>query len=145
MAYNIEWYIENQVIYARMVGNVSIEEYRTLLQTSALMIDNVEVGEVHIINDVTHLNEMPNFLQLVRAIPKSPQPQMGWMIIVGETSPLKRFWGELFSRISPIKYKRLDKMEQALEFLQREDPNIAWQNVKQQLLTENWPQLHEAE
>ena len=145
MAYNIDWYVENQVIYAKMVGEVTPQEFRTLLQSSALMIDEVEVGQVHIINDVSQLEQMPNFAQIVQAIPKTPQPQMGWMLIVGETTPIKRFWGEAFARVSPIKYKRLDKLEQALAFLQKEDANIDWKNANPLLLADDWPLLRGVE
>ena len=145
MAYSIDWYVENQVIYTRMVGEITPQEFRTLLQTSALMIDEVEVGEVHIINDVSQLGKLPNFVQLIQAIPRLPQPQMGWMLIVGITTPIKRFWGEAFARVAPIKYKRVDKLEQALAFLQKQDANIAWKYANPPLLAEDWPLLRGVE
>lgn len=145
MPYNIDWYVENQVIYAKMAGEVTPQEFRTLLQSSALMIDEVEIGEVHIINDVSQLESMPNFVQIVQAIPKSPQSQMGWMLIVGETTPIKRFWGEAFARVAPIKYKRLDRLEQALGHLRKEDPTIDWEHANPLLMAEDWPLLRGVE
>lgn len=145
MAYNIDWYVENQVIYARMAGEVTPQEFRTLLQNSVLMIDDVEVGEVHLIYDFSRLEHLQNFGQIIQAIPKTPQAKMGWMIIVGDSTPIKRFWSEAFARVAPIKYKHLDKLEQAMAFLQRQDSNIVWKFANPLLLAEDWPLLRGVE
>lgn len=145
MAYNIDWYVENRVIYARMAGDVTPQEFRTLLQNRVLMIDDVEDGEVHLIYDFSRLNLLQNFGQIVQAIPKTRQEQMGWMIMVGDSTPIKRFWSEAIARVSHIKYKHLDKIEQALAFLQKQDSNINWNNANPMLMAENWPLLQGAE
>jgi hypothetical protein len=145
MAYNIDWYVENRVIYARMAGDVNPQEFRTLLQNSVLMIDDVEDGEVHLIYDFSRLDLLQNFGQIVQAIPKTRQEQMGWMIMVGDSTPIKRFWSEAIARVALNKYKRLDKVEQALAFLQKQDPNIDWTLANPLLMAENWPLLQTTE
>ncbi|MEZ4669902.1 MAG: hypothetical protein R3E39_18510 [Anaerolineae bacterium] len=145
MAYNVDWYVEDQVIYAKLVGNVTVQEFRTMMQSGTLMIDSVEIGESHFIFDFTRLEQLQNFGHMVQAMPKTAPKQMGWLIVVGENSPLKRFWGEAFARVAPAKFKRYDTIEQALAFLQKQDPNIVWQYANPMLLADNWPLLREVD
>jgi hypothetical protein len=134
MPFHIGWYVEQQVIYARLEGDLTPEEYQACLRASAAMLQTVHEGQVHILNDVAQIRRMPNLFETIRSVPKTPQPQMGWMLTIGESNTLRRFWSDLFARIAPIRYRRFETVDQALEFLRQEDSHIDWTKANPDVL-----------
>ncbi|MEZ4670886.1 MAG: hypothetical protein R3E39_23530 [Anaerolineae bacterium] len=135
MACSIDWYVENEIIYVRYWGVISIEDVRHGLATTKAMIDGSPRHLVHVIYDVGEievpLNPKEN-LALVRE--SGTHPRAGWNVMVGEKSVLIRMGSKLGAGLLNVRIWSVDTVEESEAFLHDRDSAIRWENVNKAIL-----------
>jgi hypothetical protein len=123
MPYQTSWYQEKRVIYIRVWGDVTIDEIHEMSEEQGQYL-NQGKPLVHSISDITHVQSFPNNLaQLRDSMQASRHPNVGWILIVGPTTPLKRFFTSMLTQIliPKARFRMFDKMEEAVNFLKDVD------------------------
>lgn len=127
MAYKIQWYIENHVLYTTFLGETSIEELRRCLKEINALVDQSDRPLVHVITDVTRLTKPLSLVSTTQAVVGySPSPRTGWSITVGEQDKLVRFVSDITRQILKLRQRSFKTVEESLAFLKDIDSTIDW-------------------
>jgi hypothetical protein len=123
MAYQIEWLLENRVLYIKAVGDVTIEDLEAAISIMTTMLDNGE-APIHSISDNRFVGKFPTSLSTLRKL-MTPHPKAkGWSLLI-QNNTATRFIGEMLTRFSgQSKIKSFTTLVEGLAFLERNDPSL---------------------
>lgn len=129
MPFETDWYLKNRVILTRITGEMDTNEIRALNDRAVGMIDNAELSDsaTPLVHHLINIEEMTGFPRKINEVSNSvtfASPQMGWLIIVGKVNPIIRFFGGVITQVSKIRFRVIETMPEALEFLQEVDPSL---------------------
>jgi hypothetical protein len=133
MPYKINWLIDQQVLFTHMWGENSIQDYVAFFRESEALYDQGN-GQVHTIVDATHTQATPNVLELKRALPKTPHPNLGWGLGIVD-NPIARFVINIASTSSNQKVRQFNTLEAALTFLREHESDLNWDQMRPEVLT----------
>ncbi len=132
MAYQMKWYVDQQVILARYWGDQTEEDVLTSLNQAAEMISGSPHSLVHIVNDVSEMEKPIPFLKMLNIVRKQELPaQMGWLMTVGERNAIVKFVTGGVSSVAGMRVRSMDTFEEAIDFLKLVDPSIKWDSIEQ--------------
>ena len=126
MPFSVEWFVENQVIYSEMWGNMSLEDIR---QHSIACIECMSQTTrfVHMIVDLKSMQTLPlNAIQLRRAGTVLDQPNMGWMVLIAEDRSYMYVVKLVMQMVTKTRTRVVSSLDEAIEFLREQDQTIDW-------------------
>ncbi len=129
MPYELKWYVDNRIIYARVWGKTTSDEMQDF---GALMLSLVESGTppIYYIFDGTGIQQMPvNFTQAKDALKFARHEAMGGIIAIGRSNPLVQTLSAVMTRIFRVNYRQLPTFDDAIAFLKEHDHSIDWTQV----------------
>ncbi|MEL6307090.1 MAG: hypothetical protein AAFV98_08345 [Chloroflexota bacterium] len=122
ISHRVQWLLEERVIYIKSQGNMSEEELITIDNQVVAMLDTSQAEQVHVVVNVTELEDAPSLPALVRQ--KFLQhPRFGWYITVGANA-LLRFLGATTGRLTNINFQFARSLGEAKSHLQRIDETL---------------------
>jgi hypothetical protein len=125
--YEVSWYQKQRVIYWRVWGQSTLEEIAQMGKGQQKLVNEGTVP-VHLIANVTDVENFPTDLrQLKVALDGINHPHLGWTLIVGTTTPLKRFvTTTVIQMVIPgVRLRMFNTLDEAVEFLKYVDDTIA--------------------
>jgi hypothetical protein len=123
MPYEVQWLVENRVIYQRLYGHLILEELR---EAGQRVSEHVLAGTplVHMVSDFTHVDKFPMNLREVNSMLENPYPErFGWMIGI-TSNTLIRFFGTVVPQLQGARIRMFTSPEEALAFLQSMDDSL---------------------
>lgn len=127
MAYTNRWWIPNHIVYTHYSGVQTKEELRACIKEIHSYLDQGEGLRVHVISDMSELQQGLSFVQTVRIAKEFPiHPKNGWSITIGEVSPIIAMVSLLARNVLRLKQANFLSLEEALKFLAEVDPEIDW-------------------
>lgn len=136
MPYKLDWYIEKQVVFVQMWGNVNVEEYANYFRDCFAAYDQSDRPMVHTIVEASRMVHTPNLLEIKRALPKENHPRVGWVLSVvnGPNNVLTRFVVNTVSSATRQRLRHFNTMEDTLAFLHSMDSTIDWDQARPEVL-----------
>ncbi|MEQ8676044.1 MAG: hypothetical protein RLP44_01975 [Aggregatilineales bacterium] len=129
MAHNVNWYIENRIIYFHVYGDVSTSELSEINTKIDACLD-VGHAPVHLIVNDSDTDKMPaNIRELKKNLTFMSHPNIGIAVGVGEVNPVLRFLLPIVVKMAGINYVRRHTIAEALDYIRQYDPAIDWQYV----------------
>lgn len=127
MPFEISWYQPQRVIYWRVSGQVTLEDVAQMRIGQQNMLSEGK-NPVHTIADISDVTNFPTDLrQLKEALDGVNHPHLGWVLIVGTTTPLKRFVTTTATQmvIPKVRLRMFNTMDEAAEFLKHVDITVS--------------------
>jgi hypothetical protein len=132
MPYEVKWYVEGRVSYARDWGDHTLEEMQA---TNRIFLEHIRGGTppVHLVIDTRAITRLPrSFLPMLREIDTfRHEANMGWTVMVTHSALLHLF-GVLSSNLIRMPFRAVNNYEEANAWLQHVDPTLVG------VLPENW-------
>ena len=128
MSFTLTWSRNQRIVDLHCTGDMTFEEIERIVSRYTEMI---LMGDppVHTIADIRDVSTFPRDVLRLRAALTSVRitnGQLGWIVIVAEASPLKRFFASLIAQIviPGVKLQFQDTAEDALAFLASVDDTL---------------------
>lgn len=116
MPIETSWYQEPHIRLTRDIGMISAADIETWAKGELVLLEQTS-HPVHMIVDMSemglfapNLTGMPIVFQLLK------HKQLGWIIFV-KTNRLVNMWIEVFARLTQARFKRMETIADAAEFL----------------------------
>jgi len=124
MPIETKWLLENRIVLVCTSGHVEAADMRNMSDMTIKMFESCEVPLVHIL-----INEQADSLpksvgHITKATEFMRHEKMGWFIIFGNDNPVMKFQSYLVSKVMRLRYRRVNTMQEALEFLQMVDSTL---------------------
>jgi hypothetical protein len=137
MPYSIDWCIENEIVYLKYYGVVTVDELRTSMLETKAMIMGSSRSLVHIITCVQEVTEAVQPLDSLRVSREVGQASnTGWAIQVGVKSPLVKMGIGIGTSVFKMRTHALDSFAEAEDFLKEVDPTLSWDKANTTLIEE---------
>lgn len=126
MPYSVNWLIENEIVYVRYSGVMSIEDLRNCLLESMTYMENSPRELVHSINDVGDVDEAVS-MKVIREV--GTHPRAGWSFTIREKSKMVKMASGLGASVFKMRYRSYDMLDEALQHLKSFDSAISWDKL----------------
>ncbi len=135
MPYSIRWYIQDEIVFQRVWGKATADEHRQMLSELNQVVESSPRQLVHIISDVAGVTESIPIKDVV-AIQREngSADNVGWVIILGEKSPLVKMGAAIGTSIFKVRTRFFDSMDEVEPFLRQMDTTISWDKVDNTVL-----------
>ena len=134
MPYQLGWYIEGRVIYRRLWGSLTEDEFRDYFERCVDLLDSGQAPIHLFINDgpLEHLPISPTLGKHNRQIIR--HRSLGWTISIGRPHEVIRLITLLPRKIMRLRWRWFDSPEPAKAFLKKLEPTLDWQHANEALL-----------
>ena len=125
MPYQTGWYVDKRVILTRYTGIIGVEDIHGQIDETHTLIEQ-GTPLIHSIIDLSQIEKWPplNVVNEFRSMNiESVRERIGWSIIVANNVVLK-FGSALFAPIFNLRQRIYSTLDEALIFLQENDPTL---------------------
>jgi hypothetical protein len=125
MPYQTRWYVEKRIIVTTYTGIIHIEDIRGQIDETHVLIEQ-GTPLIHSIIDLSQIEKWPplNVVNEFRSMNiESVRVRIGWSIIVANNVVLK-FGSALFAPVFNLRQRIFSNLDEALTFLQENDPTL---------------------
>lgn len=130
MAYAVNWYIENEIVYVHYAGATTADELRESLIKTKAMIEQSPRQLVHVLTDVGDVTEPLGPMDSLRIIrEEGSHARAGWQIILREKSVLMKMGIAFGTSILKSRTRTFDTLDEADAFLRQMDDSLSWDKV----------------
>lgn len=131
MAFEINWYVDQQVIHARYWGVQTEEELTAAIHKIIELVNSSPHEYVHRITDVSGLVTPLPLVKTIKIVRNHNLAYMpGWSITVGERNPVIKFIISGVRLVANQQMRSVNTFDDAIEFLKQADPSIQWDIVE---------------
>ena len=129
MSVKVDWYLTNHIMFIRFGETMTMADVRDFSSKAIALLDEAETPgdiKVNIIVDESRLYKMPGKVwEIARNMPALTHEKIGWVVFCNpdRKSPVA-FVTDLLTRLIPGRYRRVDTIDEALDFVQKIDPYI---------------------
>lgn len=134
MPYDVTWYVEGRVVYSRMWGTITVDDFRDYMTTLFGYFDNSNALLVHNLLDSRHVTVGLSLRQIVGVVRK-PHPRMGWNLEINPNAGTVRIITDMVTQLMGIRNHTFDNLEQALDFLKARDETIPWEKADSSVIS----------
>lgn len=121
----IHWLLDSKIILAQPTGDTTPAELKRVSDTFRAFIDKSDAPLVHILIDESQLKSMPISIKLVTDIVDVfRHPRLGWFILYGSDDQVKKFVSTMVTKVSRVRHRRFDTMDDCLNFLTMVDSSL---------------------
>ena len=127
MPFEATWYHNLRVIQWRVWGQITLEEIAQMGRDQQKLLSE-GTSPVHTLSNITDVASFPTDLRLLKeALDGINHPHIGWVLIVGTTTPLKRFVTTTVTQlvIPNVRLRMFNSMDEAIEFLKHVDSTVS--------------------
>jgi hypothetical protein len=124
MPYEIHWQQDKRIIYGRFYDGITIPEAARWGDDVLRFLDAGD-SPVHLIVNAADLKRIPANLDSIKNSARYlGDPRMGWNLVIGGLS-LAQSFAQIFANVTQTPYRSFQTLDDALEFLRREDPSLS--------------------
>ncbi len=125
MAFEIRYFSEQMLIFFRVNGDVSLEEYREISPRYGMVLKQVETY-TDVLVDLRAIHRFPTSISQLRKLSMDlGSPKVGWVILVTGDKPMLKFVATVLLQIQTRngRMRVFDTLEDAIRFLKDMQPN----------------------
>ncbi len=123
MPFEVKWHTDKRIILQRFYGRVTLEDVREAVNANDGFIEQ-GIAPIHLIVDAADIDNIPVHLRETSKISSNlNDPSVGWVILI-TNNPLSEFFVKLTSQLVKYRLGRAKSLEEALEFLARQDSTL---------------------
>lgn len=131
MAYSVDWYIKDEILYARFSGKVTAQDMREGLLKEKVMMDSSPRIQIHVITDVGDVVEPLAFKDAIGVVRDvGDHPRVGWNLTIREKSVIGKMGASLGASIFKLRFRSFDTLDQAIAHLKFVDEGLSWAKVE---------------
>ena len=131
MAYSVDWYIKDEILYARFSGKVTAQDMREGLLKEKVMMDSSPRIQIHVITDVGDVVEPLAFKDAIGVVREvGDHPRVGWNLTIREKSLIVKMGAGLGASIFKLRFRSFDTLDQAIAHLKFVDEGLSWAKVE---------------
>jgi len=135
MAYSINWYIENEVLYVHYSGVLDAEQLKESLQEGNRLIASSPRSWVHSISDVGDVTQpvpIKDSLRVMREV--GVNPHAGWSMTIRERSLVVKLGASFGSSVFKMRFRAFETMDEAVAHLKTVDELLSWDKVHSEIV-----------
>ncbi|MCA9913155.1 MAG: hypothetical protein KC496_07390 [Anaerolineae bacterium] len=123
MPYEIQWLIQDRVVYLRDYDVCTLEQFTAALETLNQHFDT-GTPPLYMVHDNREVQQYPTSLSAFRAIMK-PHPAVAHLVYIrNPRQPTTRFITTILSTIAGTEFSYVDEVEEAVLLLKAIDPTL---------------------
>ncbi|MEM9953325.1 MAG: hypothetical protein AAF846_17090 [Chloroflexota bacterium] len=126
------WLIQDQVIYYRIIGEVSSDDIYPVDAYMNARMDESPADKVHLVIDSTLMTVLPNVPTTMR-LTYLRHPKLG-TVVTNERSPVESFIFNTIGKVFKLSYRFVKNWDDALRFLRENDDTLPPMDVLHQRL-----------
>lgn len=135
MPYSIDWYIEDEIIFANCWGKFTTEEFREVIVKTKEMVANSPRHLVHAITDVGDITEALPIVSAISVVKEiGAHPRSGWAITIREKSVIVKMSSAIGRSLLNVRARTFDTMEEAVTHLKNMDESLSWDKANSLIL-----------
>jgi hypothetical protein len=121
MAFELDWLVENRLIYCRLYDEVTVED---LARSDRLIRHMLHTGIVyatmptHVVMNVAEVRKLPRTLEASKALTAHSEPGIGKMVFFGVTTPAMHSAIHMIYKVIRVSVELFDTPENAMRFLE---------------------------
>lgn len=126
MPMDITWLLPGYVILMRSYGHITQKESEAANEQIKLFFAQKEQPHIHTIVDQTDMLSFPIGLQAIRdSFSMINDPAAGWVLIFGSKNQVADFLTSIVVQMGQLKYRKVNSLEDGINFLKLVDPPLA--------------------
>lgn len=119
------WLVPGKVIYADLIGDLSLESLKEGSDSIISMYNESEFDRIHILSNQAEMGSIPVSLKLFNdATPFVRDKRLGWLIMFPEGNQFAKFMATMVTSLAKIDYRHTNSLEEALNLLSRMDQTL---------------------
>src|SRR5262245_10913210 len=124
MPFTISWYMPERIIYVELSGILTASDVQGFIAQMYEMVASSKF-QVHSITDTHQIVKIKSIPEVFKTVQAAPMHQnAGWSIMVGSINPFVNFVADFVSSIMHSRYRRFDRMQQAIDFIKERDETL---------------------
>lgn len=139
MAFEVEYYPEQALIFMVVAGDISLEEYARISPSYWAVLESVQ-GNVDVLVDLRAMRHFPTSISQLRKLSIDVgSPKVGWIILITGDRPMLKFVATILTQVQTRRSRMrvFDSLENAVHFLKDIQPNA----VERGNLLDDWYQV----
>lgn len=133
MTFEISWFVENRIIFAKASGKMTVEELRVASDKVVKMLEASDASLVHILSDESDLESFPISVKaLNEVVGFMRHPKMGWMLLYPSDNNISKSLSNILAGVTKMWIRRFASQQEALEFLVLVDSTLPTVDEMQQ-------------
>lgn len=137
MEQKAQWLIDNQLLLQTLIGDQDITKHRTLTKQTYDLIISSPHKIVHIIADirrVTYGLPIQDSMRVAREF--HTKDRLGYVVTIGQVDLLVKLGTSIVKNFVNYELHNTKTMTQALDYLKEKEPDLNWDQINQELVTE---------
>jgi hypothetical protein len=124
---SLQWYVDQQVIYETVEGDITLEETGMVTGDLTEMLSTSKQPQIHILIDVQKMGESPDNARLLSTTisPLFLQRNLGWVLIFSDDDTNADFMNAAVTRVFQLRLEVFKNRNDALRFLKNNDPDLS--------------------
>lgn len=125
MAYTVDWYLEKRILMARLWGDTTDNDFPSLGETLATLLNTGDDPYVHCIIDMLEIDRAPTRLaELQQAMnPMLAHPLLGWSLPL-INDPTQRYLCTMLAQMYKVRWREMETKNEAINFLIETDKTL---------------------
>jgi hypothetical protein len=124
MLFELNWYLPKRIIHVQVLAELDLNAVEEMSRETAKLMQE-GTAPVHILLDDAKGGRPPISLKEMKArLEIANHPAIGWIVGIGEADPVAKYLIPLLMKIVNMKYTRVEKLEDALNFLSKQDATL---------------------
>lgn len=124
MAYQIEWLLENHIVFVKIEGVSTVADFQEINEKTLVLLKASPAERVHCILDSTFSREEPTLMEQARIFTVIESDRLGWLLDITQANRTIRFINMTLMHLKRVRYRHLASMEVALAFLKDHAPSL---------------------
>jgi len=125
MTVKSRWLVTGRVIYAELIGDLTIEDIQAGSQGVIDLLDESEFDDVHIIGDQTEMGNIPVSLKLFNdAAGFIRHEKISWFMMFPSENQFAKFMASMIANITRVQHRQCATLEECLTVLKRMDDTL---------------------
>lgn len=138
MMHSWQWFIEDQVVYLHLEGDLLWDDYAEI-QHKALHALHEATRPLHLIVDLRMMSGKPaRLFRQLRRLLDIAHPTLGWIVVLTRMDAAS-FRQQLAYPDPNLRIRRVAALADALRFLDKADPELSWVQLQSSVVKGSTP------
>ena len=132
----ISWYVPGYVLYAYHAGILEMDELQQADNTVVDILRGTPDHDVILISDHRDVveNKVPLY-KMVNMLNFAKEPNLNTVVSVQNSNAFV-YMGKIFTQVMGLKYQFVNSLDDAVEFLKQQYPDIPWEEADASVFTQ---------
>jgi hypothetical protein len=131
MAFDVQWYIQDRVVLAVMLGDITIDDMRGMRQATRQLFDETEQSPIHLIIDnqqtASYKFNIGDMIKTVRESDLDYKDRTGYTLMINKPTKignLTAFFSTIIGQVVENRTRMFNNLDDAMVFLKEMDDRL---------------------